>query len=525
MPPALEMILLLLLAVGAKAGGIGTAWDISPSTVEDTSSHRPSWPKLESSAFEVHSISGVGRLSTVEKHQPLENYRISKKDVADLNGFSEVGEYSRSGRQSEDFEYETEDLVLEDPSFDEEFFRSRRDLQDADRKEYLVTRSEIPDSEEESLRDQREPEEVYSQGSSSSNLVHVPEVERSRVRREADKDMEKISGTKNVREARLGSPESWSKQPVSVEFRHRVNLDQVTRDNFLPVAGPNRMPPKTDFVTSQRRDFPETRESRDLPFSRSYDDYVPMYPDRVQERVFDVHIPRGYYPDRYRTERDYYPRGFESQYYPNRYHEDDLDSMFGRARPKPKRVIYYATLPEVVRKPVDLRNYERPYEGSRSPAVPLSSAGSHLYKRVPGNVDPNRYRYRPTYLYDNYDPYSKKMDGFYSRPYPSYLARVEDDGRPLLEFERVPTKENLRGKETPDSSEDRKLESQIASKDYAKVPWPVHIGAEVNVKDDERIPGRKILGQVDSFNGAYNSARLQQSEDSAKARDGRLPGN
>ena len=146
--------------------------------------------------------------------------------------------------------------------------------------------------------------------------------ELKRERRNTNDPIERITGTKNIRESRLlGSPESWMKQPAAVQFRQPTSLDT---DNFdapdnnddkvnLPLPIRAHYAPKTEFVTSSRaRSFPESRhlsfaegkESRDTPIARSYDDYeVPIFRNIVREHDFDVQLPRNYYyPGRYRSQ-------------------------------------------------------------------------------------------------------------------------------------------------------------------------------------------------------------------------------
>ncbi|KAG7197954.1 hypothetical protein KM043_016191 [Ampulex compressa] len=333
-------------------------------------------------------------------------------------------------------------------------------------------------------------------------------VSSSRVRREAENEtkMEKIATTKNVREVRLSSPEVWSTQPVSIEFRRRTNLDQMIQEEDTNISPYPRshQPPRAEFVTGHhRRSYGDNRESRDMPVTRTYDAYdAPWYRNAIRERDYEFPGFRrsyGYYhPDRYRTERDYYSRiPSEQSYYYDRYREDGFD-LYGRSRttPKPKRIIYYATLPEVVRKPVDLRSYPRPYDGLvRSPVLRDTA-----YKRVPGNVDPSRYHYRQPY--DGYDSYTKRSN-YYDRP----AVYSEDEGH-----RKVPLKEGPHQNDGFDQNNDRKLANQILVRDEGKAPWSVQIGTEVNVKDDGRIPGRKIFGDSNGYE-RFQNAQLQKAPD------------
>ncbi|XP_015608369.1 uncharacterized protein LOC107274105 [Cephus cinctus] len=500
--------------------GVGTAWDVSRYSNSD-SLERPSWPRLDPSAsslaFEVRSVSGVGRLSSIEEPQEFEDLRATRINLEDGNIQESEDEHSREKRDLEDFHYRSNEELIEEPAF-EDFLRDRQGLEDVE---------EFP-SDEAYYAYERERRSILDEPMMHHfTRQHIDSMGRApRVRREADSQMEKISSSKNVREARLNSPETWAKQPISVEFRHRTNLDQVSRNNMPSDNGRSRQAPKTDFITSHRRDYPDIRESREMPISRNYGDYVPMYRDKVRERDFDMAIPRRFYPDRYRMERDYYPRGsHESPYYYNRHHDDELD-IYGRNRgaqsvtAKPKRIIYYATLPEVIRKPVDLRSYGRPYDDVVR-SHPLAVASSTAYKRIPGNVDPNRFRYksvRPYDTYDSYDSYPKRAAGYYDRPYAPYQSRIEDHDRAAL-------KENSMHLDSMDSDDERKLANHVNARDDTRgghgLPWSVQIGTEVNVKDDDRIPGRKIFGQIDNYD-RYQSAQLQKAApDSVTSNDDR----
>lgn len=125
-------------------------------------------------------------------------------------------------------------------------------------------------------------------------------------------------------------------------------------------------------------------------------------------------------------QRDYYYRGSggnQNPYAYDRYRDEDEDyEAYGRYRPtpKPKRIIYYATLPEVVRKPVDLRNYQRPYDPLvRAPEAQIDGERNRL---TPNAVEPSR-RPLQRYPYDNYDNYVKRSS-YYDRRRPPYAAGI-----------------------------------------------------------------------------------------------------
>lgn len=474
---------LLLLLPETDAAGVGKAWQVLPYTTDYW--NHPSWPRLDSSAFEVRSVSGVGHLNPIETTQ--RNLKLEQSKSIEPNTLL----LSKRSVQNQNQKYINHVKPIREDSSRE----NREASNDAgNHHEILKTRLAmnllLPKNKEEV------PKEVADESKDSV----------SRIRRDAENEtkLEQISTSKNVREVRLSSPDTWSTQPLSVEFPHRTGLDQMIQQTMDDEDLPNARgyhAPRADFVTSQHRRSYEHRETRDMPVTRGYDEYdIPRYRSTIRDREYDpLSYRRGYsyyYPDRYRTERDYYMRvPNDYSYYYDRYRDEDLD-LYGRSRPtpKPKRIIYYATLPEIIRKPVDLRNYPRPYDGTRTP---VSRDGS--FKRIPGNVDPSRYRYR--HLYDGYDNYSKRSS-LLDRSYP-YL---EEESR------RKVTLENLRNNDPFDQNNDRKLANQISVRNDGKLPWPVQIGTEVSVKDDERIPGRKIFGENNGYE-RFQNAQLQKASD------------
>ncbi|XP_014483330.1 PREDICTED: uncharacterized protein LOC106748916 [Dinoponera quadriceps] len=508
----LSMYRLIFLLAGAKAAGIGEAWQVTPHAKSVYTDH-PFRPRLDSSAFEVRTVSGVGRLAPLDESTNAQKQRpeFTTPSSMEPNALPNIAQASRENRNLEHLRESFEDSSYNDGNDDE---IEEEDVTEDDTvpiqklfKTKLMMRLLNLDNGDDDDDDEESPNETRG-------LVQ-------RVRRQAENEtsMEKISTTKSVREARLSFPETWSTsvQPISVEFRHRIPLEQVVQQQqqeeeeaALSSNYRRHQAPRADFVTSHhRRSYPEGRESRDMPITRNYyDDYEsPWYRNTIRERDHEVpSYRRGYsyqYPDRYRMERDYYMRPSSDPYYYDRYREDEFD-LYGRSRPtpKPKRIIYYATLPEIVRKPVDLRNYPRtPYETANT--IRSTVTRDSTYKRVPGNVDPSRYRYRN--LYDAYDPYTKRSS-YYERPY-GYL----DSGD--LRRVKVSTKENLRN-DGFDAGNERKVSNLITIRnDDGKLPWPVQIGTEVNIKEDERIPGRKIFGESAGGYERFQSAQLQKAPD------------
>ncbi|KAL0126052.1 hypothetical protein PUN28_004864 [Cardiocondyla obscurior] len=504
MPCLSAMFPLIFMLTGVNAAGIGEAWQVTPHAKSVYTDH-PFRPRSDSSAFEVRTVSGVGRLipfnesRNVQKHPELTTPSLNEPNA--LPGKSE--EILRENKNLEHFRKLLEDS-FDNGAGEEDIVKSgtapiQRIFQRTLMMRILHADKNDDDDDDDNVQTTR-------------GIVQ-------RIRRQAENEtsMEKVSSTKNVREARINSPETWSTaaQPISVEFRHRIPLDQVIQQQqqqeeeeaaALSTIYRRHQAPRVDFVTGQHnRQYPDYRESRDLPMTKNYDDYDPMFWYRNAIRERDYEYPsyrRGYsyqYPDRYRMERDYYTRPVSDQYYYDRYRDGDLDLYRSQPAPRPRRIIYYATLPEVVRKPVDSRNYPR-YDASatRTPVTQDST-----YKRIPGNVDPSKYRYRQSY--GGYDPYTKRSS-YYNRLY----DYSEDDSRRV----RVPTKEDLRNDRFGGANSDRKVSNLVAIRDESgKLPWPVQIGTEVSIKDDERIPGRKIFGESSIGYERFQSAQLQKAPD------------
>lgn len=514
-------IIFMCLLSSSIAAGIGKAWDVSPaasSSNEDLVN--PLWPRLDLSAFEVRSISGIGRLasreyfSSVKKNPELQRNR---EEIVISNESSK----NNIAKEVEDMEngFTPEILYDHHPIFTGLTKNSRKDVEI------------LPGTWEKSRRRGRTgrnggqcPESIEDVDDSSS----TEEIdERPRLRREVDEtDMKKISETKNVREPRLNSPESWSKQPLSIEFHHRSNINEGSNeenDSSRAQLRSNHQPPQADFITANRRNIIDARESRDLPMSRSFDESP--YRNNIRDRSLDMSYPTNYYyPGAVRTEREYFIRGLNE---PNtafgaaeRYRIEDFDLYRNRPTPKPKRIIYYATLPEVVRKPVDLRTYSRPYDTMGRASTPSINRDG-IYKRLPGMMD-SRYRYR-SYPYgvssfDPYDTYIKKSN-YQERPFVSYNDRIDEDRYRQQDLDHASFKEAARNDEATIPN----LNVAGPRRGQDKLPWPVQIGTEINVKDNQRVTGRKIFGQQQDFERFRPSTRIERgdNEESIGLDDGR----
>lgn len=526
---ARTFVIIATLVTIAKAAGIGKAWEVSPVQSTDRPSILSARPRLQPSAFEVRSVSGIGRLAPAFADQEEFPTKLSTEDGVDELSSSPEGMEEKSGKPiSEEREAkELDDLGastmfvpaidFHDPTIEDFLKRSK----EATEVEALPSMWRKLRSHSRTGRKQiGHCSEVEEIDEPSNNESFDLREEKSRRRRETEPEMEKIAGSKNVRQARLGSPESWSTQPLSVEFRHGTKLEEAAEEEakLARSTAHGLHAPQVDFVTSNRRSFTESRQSRDMVLppasSRSYDE-IPIYRNTLRDRDTEAPYARGLlYPDRYRTERDYFVRGLsEPAYQQDRYREVDFD-LYGRSRPmpKPKRIIYYATLPEIVRKPVDLRNYPRPYDPLTRSTNPRMTTDAY-YKRRSGSTDPMRYRYYaypPQTSYENYDRFAKRPS-WTERAFPSYTERMEDSRRREQDLDHASMKDNSRTEESMlELGHERKMPERAVPRDQEKMPWPVQIGTEVSVKENERITGRKIFSQREDYDRFRTNGRLQR---------------
>lgn len=484
-------IIFLSLVSRSFGGGIGTAWDISPGKNSEATT-RPSWTRGDSSAFEIRSVSGVGH------HQP--NPEFSDVQV------TPDPKLSRTAKELEDMETDyVPEVIFDHPVFKGIFRTPRKDL-DVEVLPLGSWKKAMKPVKPEKSRESC-PESLEDNNFDDKQENHP------RLRRDTtdDTQMEKITGTKNVREPRMNSQDSWSKQPLSVEFRHRTNIEGYgAEDTETKSASRNHdEAPHVDFITANRRSFSEPRESRDLPL-RTYDDmYRNDFNNLRDGRDLDMSYSKNYYyPDQIRTEREFMIRGVNDPVLsPDRYRIEDFDIYRNRPTPKPKRIIYYATLPEVVRKPVDLRSYAGPYDSVGRASIPPMNRDP-LYKKLPSSMDP-RYRYRnyPHGYYDSYDPYVKRS-AYYDRPYvPSYDRHEETRYREQ-------DLDHASFKEAPRTDDDSKFGDGSESRTQEKSTWPVQVGTEVNIKDSDRISGRNVYGQQrQDFERFRSNSRVEQSSE------------
>lgn len=233
---------------------------------------------------------------------------------------------------------------------------------------------------------------------------------------------ERVTDKPTGRGARA-SNENWIKLPLPDhdEFQ-REKGDQIQRDqrdNILTPPQPsgdfiNSRMPRVNFVTQNKAlEASESRNDKEsiqrstrtdelrTEFVRPEEDrtkYKPVYP---RQAVYNQPAPeesrRYFYDDRYYPVPDdlyrrdpYYDMVDRRRYYPYGARVDRYDENYDNYVPrKPKRIIYYAHLPEVVRTPpsVDLRY--------RYSADPYRRFDEDLYART-GRYD---YRFRNRYPY------------------------------------------------------------------------------------------------------------------------------
>lgn len=267
------------------------------------------------------------------------------------------------------------------------------------------------------------------------------------------------------REPRGATKEQWLKQPYPVERGEEDNV---------PSASDNIRAPRVHFVT-QRRPNSDSRQpppppppgpafhSATYPVFRPYDDrgarsrdfdpYVQPLPHNYpRPRSYDPYNSRYYDPyyDRFDGRR-YGPDDFEPRY---KYPEPDFRATLPPFVPVPnkqKRIIYYATLPEVVHtSPSADHRYTYQYQDSYDDRYMSVPPGSNA-PAVSGSNSADTYRIR--------------------KSYGNQLQKHREYERPRID----------RQKKTP--------------------LYPVKVSTDVNVRETKKTPERKIYSET---NGNYN---------------------
>lgn len=236
--------------------------------------------------------------------------------------------------------------------------------------------------------DKKEPVDVSDFIRFRRNLEQTSESKKAPERREKSVEEQRRTGRmlmqdENVvpegfREARGSTKEQWVKQPYPVRT---VNIDDSYGDNIPSYSDVGI--PRVHFVTQRRfksattpvnqqyeregrsRDIYRDSESRNEPQTFPPERIVRRYED-YPSRFFNPYNEDAYY--RYKDSR------FDSRFAP---FDGDRDHFQSSSRQR--RIIYYATLPEVVRTPpnVSLRNryndrdrYDDRYATSPSLSIP-----------------------------------------------------------------------------------------------------------------------------------------------------------
>lgn len=335
------------------------------------------------------------------------------------------------------------------------------------------------------------------------------------------------------REARGATKEQWIKQPYPVDFNSRVKdpaNDQLTSNTDQV----NVRAPRVHFVTNQKRfDTAESRnrEPEVVRSSTASPRATRMYNDQRVDYNSRSPDPYEYRADSRRRksymDRDYNQYDLDPPRYnpvaTSRYNEYDLD-LYKSPNPSKKRIIYYTTLPEIVRSPpnVDLRYrspeppilsppyndyYMKRYHDGRvtSSPVVVSDNGNNYYR---GNQyddrDRDGYRYPPPGRNDYPMPPPQRYLPNY-RPFQGGKEPDLDPLRPIEDRRRYPppvngntiNKERMTDNSRPDYNSNRPASASTNSQngDTGSLTGypPVKISTGVNVKDsDRKVPERRI---------------------------------
>ncbi|XP_030756559.1 uncharacterized protein LOC115882546 [Sitophilus oryzae] len=247
----------------------------------------------------------------------------------------------------------------------------------------------------------------------------------------SEKLMDRNSDQDTLRKSREITNEQWVKQVYPVR-----RPDEFAFDDNLPSSSENFRVPRVNFVTQKLSDSglasTDVRSSGRQARARNLDrDIARDYPkDLLRDESYYDRRPRYY--ERNRFYRDdlyrYDPRDSRYAYDP-RYDNYYSPAPYTQPQKPQKRIIYYATLPELPR---------------NLPNVELR----------------NRYRYDRDMYDDRYlnDPYRGR------KGYPK--SRYDEEG---------------------------------------KIPYPVKVSTDVNVREVKKNPERRIYSEVDRPRYAYNT--------------------
>ncbi|KAF5277244.1 hypothetical protein FQR65_LT00352 [Abscondita terminalis] len=330
--------------------------------------------------------------------------------------------------------------------YDHENERFRRDVTDQ-----VASQAERPTTEESKANDSDFVRSRRGTGATENDsqprnvdISNLSQFENHENQQRTTRMLLQDSVPEGFREPRGVIKEQWIKQPYPV--RSPTANDNNFDDSAS--ASTNVKAPRVHFVTQKRLESAPPavyrtyeREGRSRDVHRDSEREIPRGAPRVAPRV-------EYYPLEHSLKRfePYPPRPFnpyrDDAYY--RYEESRYDPRYGpleNERPRSefptrqRRIIYYATLPEVVRTPpnVNLRN---------------------------------RYVYR-----DRYD------DRYLSSP-----SQAETE------------KSSYRFRKPPSYTKSR-YEEEI---ERTKVPYPLKVSTDVNVRETKKNPERRIYSEPES---------------------------
>ena len=180
-----QISLLLFLITEIGTVGIGKAWQILPYTTDYW--NHPSWPRLDSSAFEVRSVSGVGHLNpseTTQKELKLDQSKSIQPNIIPLSKSNILFSQKYFNQFEKNFE---------DSSYDQ--YENQNLMNDA--AEDKIFKAGIAMT----ILDPKDNKDLLKNTADETRKI-VPRIRRDT---ENETKMEQISTSKNVREIRLNS--------------------------------------------------------------------------------------------------------------------------------------------------------------------------------------------------------------------------------------------------------------------------------------------------------------------------------
>lgn len=334
--------------------------------------------------------------------------------------------------------------------------------------------------------------------------------ESKRERRDFNPKMDKIIAIMNSRKTRMSSPQFWSSPPMAINFRPEALQIKNTTSGLMNHLKERTTPSLFSRNHVQKNDVlhnypgshnysPESRESRDIRVTQYNDDYqMPIFKNIIREHDFDVQIPTNdaLLSKGFRSQRRYFPRESQNGFFGYGSYRDDEDSTSefhdkSMVTSKPRRIIYYAPLPEVIQIPFNFRK-NIPYDSLRSLLVSENHSPSNQNSEgISLRITEKRRRPVPYYLdrYKNYvKPFSLSID------HRSPLVFSESE-RQASDFARYPTSSFY--KINPPYLEG-KLENLRLNNSH-RSPWPLHTNTKLEIRETHKLPGRQIYGQMNNY--------------------------